>query len=424
MAPIRTLVGISVFWLGLSVLGDAFTGIVLAQRVAALAEPAALASALGLIASVGLLAGMLVQPVAGAVSDALRPRIGRGGQVLAGAILVVPALAAFAVAGDLASLAIAFVLVQVAASVAQAAQQGYLPDQVGQRWRGRAAGLKGLADLGGAFIGFLVLGLLLTGGEATPAVVATGLLLVGTAIAAVLLVREHRGQRGGGLRHEGWSPPNAFVPPIGSLDVHRRSAFLRIVGGRFLFLLGTFVVGRFLLLFVAERLGVPPAAAGDETGALLAALTLIGAVAAVPTGWLADRIGRVATMVAGGAASAGGAALLLGAGSLAEMLACGALMAIGSAAFAGANWAITADIAPPGASAGFYGLANVGTAGAAMAAGLLAPAMDLAGLPVAKVGIGSLVAFGSLLMAAAALAALTLRGGAVASIVIPEANEP
>ena len=56
----------------------------------------------------------------------------------------------------------------------------------------------------------------------------------------------------------------------------------------------------------------------------------------------------------------------------------GGLMALGSAAFAAANWALTADVVPPAEAARFFGLANFGTAGAAAAAGLFGPVVDWA----------------------------------------------
>jgi len=164
MDRLRTLIGISVFWFGLAMLGDGFTTLVVPVRLAGLVEPAVLATVLGLVTFVGLLAGALVQPIAGAASDALYPRWGRRGMLVVGAALVVGALGAFVGASSVVAILLAFVLLQLAAGVAQAAQQGFIPDLVASDWRGRAAGAKGLADLGGAFVGFAVLGLLLAGG--------------------------------------------------------------------------------------------------------------------------------------------------------------------------------------------------------------------------------------------------------------------
>jgi len=81
-------------------------------------------------------------------------------------------------------------------------------------------------------------------------------------------------------------------------------------------------------------------------------------------------------MVAGALLSAAGALPLIWVASRLEIALFGSLLSLGSAAFTGANWALTADLAPKEEAARFFGLANFGTAGAAAAAGLFGPLMD------------------------------------------------
>ena len=170
-----------------------------------------------------------------------------------------------------------------------------------------------------------------------------------------------------------------------------------MVAARFFFLLGTYAVGRFLLFFVAYRLGVAPGQAAAQAGMLLALLTLVTTLAAPLGGWAADRWGRQPLMTAGALLSIVGVLGLITAASAEFILLCGSVMALGSAAFAGANWALTTELAPPEEAARFMGLANFGTAGGAAAAGLLGPLVDwgnsLAGgprlyLPVSRRGRG------------------------------------
>lgn len=59
-------------------------------------------------------------------------------------------------------------------------------------------------------------------------------------------------------------------------------------------------MGRFLLLFVVERLSLDADAAAEQAAIALAVLALITVAASVPSGWLADRIGRRALMLGGG----------------------------------------------------------------------------------------------------------------------------
>jgi MFS family permease len=174
MTRARLLFGISVFWLGLSMVFDGLNTLILPAQLLGTVDESARATTLGLITFAGLLAGLLVQPVADLLSDRLRPRCGRGGAIALGVLAMLAALAIVGLSRSVPALLLGYLLVQVAASGAQAAQQGYIPDLVPAGWRGTAAGLKGLMDLGGALLGFVVLGELLGGGGAGQALLALG----------------------------------------------------------------------------------------------------------------------------------------------------------------------------------------------------------------------------------------------------------
>ena len=81
-------------------------------------------------------------------------------------------------------------------------------------------------------------------------------------------------------------------------------------------------------------------------------------------------------MVSGAVLSPLGVLLLIVSENSTQILLYSGLMAIGTAAFTGANWALTADLAPPAEGARFLGLANIGTAGAAAVARLFGPVVD------------------------------------------------
>jgi MFS family permease len=83
------------------------------------------------------------------------------------------------------------------------------------------------------------------------------------------------------------------------IDRRLHPTFLRLVAARFLLLLGAAVVGRFFLFLVGDRLGLDPARAAEQAGALLGALTLVTLLAGPLAGWLADRVGRVRVMTWG-----------------------------------------------------------------------------------------------------------------------------
>lgn len=406
---LRLMTGISVFWLGLSMLFDGLNTLVLPDQLLHFTGDRQRATTLGLLTFVGLGVGVLAQPLAGALSDRRRPRRGRRGVIAAGVGMILASLAMLDAAWSLPALVGAYVMVQLAASVAQAAQQGFIPDLVPVPQRGTAAGLKGLMDLGGAMLGFVVLGELLGGAGVRPALIAIGAVLVATLVLTVVLVREP-------------PLPASAVPARPSLletfrvDLDHHRAFGWLVMSRFLFLLGTYAVGRFFLYFVTDRLDLDPDHAAQEAGALLGGIALLTALSAVPAGWAADRLGRMPVMVAGALLSAVAVLLLIPAKSAPAILLAGGLMAVGSAGFAAANWACTADLVPAQEAARFMGIANVGTGGAAAAAGLFGPLMDLAEAARTGAGYPLLFVASSLAFTASAIA---LRGVRIASANVP-----
>src|SRR5215210_59070 len=88
-------------------------------------DDATRATTFALLPFVGLACGMVVQSVAGAWRDRLRPRWGRRGAIGLGVLFVLASPAVFGAASSLLVVLVAYLLIQVAASVAQAAQQGF-----------------------------------------------------------------------------------------------------------------------------------------------------------------------------------------------------------------------------------------------------------------------------------------------------------
>ena len=400
MSRYRLLFGISVFWLALSMLFDGLNTLVLPNYLLR-ASGESKATTLGLLTFAGLVLGMVVQPVAGAWSDQLRPRRGRQPMLALGVLLTLAVLGWLGAARTPPAVFAAYLLVQVTASIAQAAQQGFIPDLVPAPLRGTAAGFKGLMDIGGAMLGFVVLGQLLGSESLSPALLAIAAVLGGAFLLSIVLVREP--PRAGDTPPDRTRPRDAF-----QLDLRWHQVFAWLVVSRFLFLLGTYMVGRFLLFFVADRLNLNPGRAAEEAGTLLAGLALITVVAALPAGWAADRWGRMPLMVVGAVLSAAGVLLLTIAGSGGQILLFGSLMAVGSAAYGGASWALTADLAPTEEAGRFFGLANVGTAGAAAAAGLFGPLVDWGNQ--AAPGLGYLALFVAAALAFVASAVVLRRG--------------
>lgn len=391
----RLLIGISVFWLALSMLSDGVSTLLLPGYLLHLVGESRQATVLGLLTAGGLLIGMLIQPVAGALSDRYRGRHGRRFFLAMGVGFILASLALLPVRSSLVFVAVSYVLVICAVNFAQAAQQGFIPDLVSRERRGLASGWKGFMDLGGALLGFIIVGQFVgAGATGTAIAVMAGVVMV-TFLLTIALVREGRPQPRIG--------PGTFRPfEAFKLDLRAQRRFVWLIVSRFLFLLGTYAIGRFFLLFIAYRLGLDANEATEQAGELLAGLTLITVLASLPAGWAADRFGRLTLMLVGSMASAMGALALIVAGAGWQILLFGGLLAVGSAAFAGANWALTADYAPATEAARFFGLANFGTAGAAVVAGLIGPLVDWANAQSAGRGYTLLFVLAAVLFVASA----------------------
>jgi len=394
----RLLFGISIFWLALSVLSDGVNTLILPLQLGMLASQNNQATLLGLLTFFGLLAGALVQPIAGAFSDRLQPLLGRKGFIGIGLILSLASLFIFAAFQSILGIMAGYLAIQVSASIAQAGQQGLIPDLVKENRRGLASGLKGFMDLTGAMLGFVILGQLLGSGRSLPALGAIGAILVAAYILAALLTPENKLYPGTVVKRNPIPLTKIF-----RFDLTEQKAFLRLIIARFLFLLGIYGTGRFLLFFVANRLRLSENQAAEQAGNLLAGLAFITLLASPLTGWLADRIGRVPLMIAGAIFSAVSALMLIWADSASQILLFGGLMSLGSAAFASGSWALMSDLVPKNGAARFFGLANFSTAGSAAVAGLFGPIIDLVEHIFPGVGFSVLFILASIAFLASAL---------------------
>lgn len=353
--------GISVGWIPVAFAFDGVTVLLLPVQFGSSADAA---SSIGLISAGGLALAAVALPLAGVLSDRWRQSVDRRAFLALAVIPLLGGLWILAGAGSVLIIGLGYVLLQLGASAMQAGLQTLIPEHVEAPARGRAGGLKAMFDVGGAFLAFTVLGATLAAGGPLAAAGATTIVVLGAVALAWFLV-----------------PPVAasLAEPRPSGMLALPPGFLRVLLARFLFLVGTFAVGRFLLLLVSERMGIGPAQAVDEAAWLLALLTLTTAAIALPAGLLADRWGREPVMLGGAALSAVGIAALIPAAGIAGILAGGLLMSLGTAAFVSANWAATTDLAPARDAGRLMGISGIATIAAAAFAGLIGPIVDAFG---------------------------------------------
>jgi MFS family permease len=159
-------IGLNIYWLGLNITSSIITPLLLPFLVVMFMPVEQKNTYLAIVRSTGLAMAMLVQPLAGMLSDRSGSRWGRrrpfilGGTLGNSLFLLIIGLsplflgstldAAFAPLGITAAYAVlmlGIVLLQISSNFSQAAVQGLIPDLVPEEQRGRSSGFKSVLEL-------------------------------------------------------------------------------------------------------------------------------------------------------------------------------------------------------------------------------------------------------------------------------------
>ena len=183
-------VSINLFWLGLNVASGSITPLILPYMVALFAPPHLKNTYLAQARVAGLAVAMLIQPLAGLLSDRNPSRWGRRRPFIAtGMALYMPFLLMMSLVTSYPMLLLVGVLLQFASNIAHGALQALIPDLVPEEERGRASAIKSIMELLPGVALIPVAGLVDKGNvTAALGIVAASLLV--TAGITILTVRE------------------------------------------------------------------------------------------------------------------------------------------------------------------------------------------------------------------------------------------
>ena len=413
--PWHRLVAVTVFSLALGVVSNTLEPAVLGHKVLELV-PEQKNTALGFTTFAGLIVAVLWQPIVGAWSDRTRSRWGRRAPYfIAGTLLVVACLYAIALAPTFLMVVAGVLLIQLASNTVQGPWQALIPDQIPAHRRGMASGLKAALDILSFVLGRQISGRMVAAGNPVAAVsVAAGLFIV-----ALVLTLMGARERPFTVPPAPAGSPTAVLARSFSVDWRAHPAFAWWFINRSLFWAGFIALNTFLLFYVIDVIGMGEAEAQRFVGNMSTVIGLVLLLVTLPTGWLADRIGRKPLVAAAGVIAAAGTAMVLVVRTPGLLTAAGALLGLSIGMFLSANWALVTDLVPASESARYLGIANIATAGGSgmarlMGGALIDPLNRLFGSPSAGyLSLYGLALLGFLIGTAAILRIPTRRPEAV-----------
>ncbi len=336
---VRTSIVQNAFWAPLFFQDTALPAIAIPASVAVLA-PQDHVRVLAVVVALVSFISMIVPPVAGAVSDALRRRgIPRRVPILAGAALDVACLIMLAEAHNLGLFMTFLFLATMGANISLAAYQALIPDVVPKQAWGMASGVRSVAMLVGTVLAFGV-------AAGTPAPTTFVAVAVAIGVGALTLLAQPE-------------QPVADTPeePARISDWHDFSIVF-IARGFLAF--GLALLMTFVLYFFRDILHVGNPSVGT---ALVGVASLLGAiVSAAYLGWLSDRVPRKIVVAVCGipmTLAAAGFALFP---QQHLIYAFGLLFGIGFGGIMSTGWALAIDAVPKlrdvGRDLGIWGIAQ------------------------------------------------------------------
>lgn len=369
------LVNINLFWLANQFHWQALLAIVIPSMVARFLDPRFKAINLSAVVTLGTLVAFIVNPLAGAVSDYIRLRIGRRRPfMIVGTILNIVALVLFAFAPSwfpssilLVIFTLLFLLLQFSNNLANAPWSAIIADRVPPHQRGIASGFNALFTLLGTAIGAIVAGSIVNSNLPLPAyrsaIVQIFLLIAVVQIIfvtyTVLMVKE-----------QPLSPEQAV--PFRIKNFFKRFIFnpMRypdlswVLLARFLVMMGIWSVFYFLVYYFKDVIGAhtvrtiilnTPFSGEQFNGVLFQPVLLL---MALPTsllgGWLSDHRGRKSVVYFTGAMMTLVAIIFIVFQNQYFALIGGAGFGIAYGAYSSVDWALTTDVLPSNEEAGKF----------------------------------------------------------------------
>lgn len=448
---------INIYYLGATTLVAQTTGILTPLLVQKFVGEAGKGAFFGTLRLWSLMAALLVQAAMGMLSDRSSVRWGRRRPfIFVGTLFNLVFVAAIGFSIDLEGMAgywvlfVLTILLAVSANVAISGQQGLIPDLVPENLRGRFSGVKAVLELPVPllFVAFTVAKLIADGNLWGGILVAMSVMFLSTLVTmfvpeealedtpppldwtpflrlvfmtglftVIILGMGKMVTITGGWVHSIDSPTILLIVmgfiglvaivvavvmgtwisiriSLGSAANQRRS-FTWWVVNRLAFLVGATNLSSFAIYYLQARLGYVEEKAAQPASILLLLVGVFILVAALPSGWLADRFGHKRLVAISGFVAALGTLIAIIFPSLTLLYIGGCFLGAATGVFFTANWALGTTLVPKGEAGRFLGLSNLAGAGAgAVGAYIGGPIADYFTMQVPEIpGLGYVLLF-------------------------------
>ena len=256
---------------------------------------------------------------------------------------------------------------QFGSNTVQGPWQALIPDQVPRWQRGVASGMKAAFEILGFIVGRRVSGMLVAEGRVLTAVTLAAVLYVLGLVITLLLARDP-------------SPNQVPRPQLSisdslrntfSVDLKTYPAFKWLFVNRALFWAASIALNTFMLFYMIDVLRMSEGDAQRFVANIFTVLGLALFLVALPSGWLADRIGRRPLLIFSGILAALGTLGLMIFQDQSLLILIGALIGLSVGVFLSTSWAMFTDVVPTYEAARYLGIVNIATAGGSAVARLL-----------------------------------------------------
>lgn len=453
------LIWINVYYLGLTTLSQALTPLLVPLLVQQFVGVTQQGTAYGNLRLWTLMVAVLVQSLMGLLSDRSTFRWGKrrpfiaAGTLIDLVLIVLIGLTA-GLSGDQGYwiLFLLIILVMIATNTAHGALQGFIPDLVPLEKRGLASGIKAVFEvpLPLILVAFTI-GPLIANNQLWPAL---GVLMVVLVVVMLLTMLAKEPQPEQDREPINWQPfirlvlmtavftttiltlgwlaglLRNFIPSnlplttamiivgavgllamvlaigvgvllsvrigLGEQEFRENPDFSWWVVNRLAYLTGSINLASFAVFFLQGRLGFAQEQAAGPASVVLLIVGVFILITAIPSGWIADRVGQKSVLIISGLTAAAGVVSITISTNLITVYLGAVLVGLATGTFYTANWALGTKLVPKDQAGRYLGISNLAGAGAgAVGAFIGGPVADYFSMVYPDTpGIGYVVLFG------------------------------